>query len=212
MAVGRTTPSPRVGLIILAAGNSRRMGCDKLMADLGGQPVLSHVLHSAASSGLPALCVIADPASVSARLALDSGFPTVVAEDHALGMAHSIRAGIEACPADWDAALIMLGDMPLTTSELLTAIAAASAPDRIVVPIAGGQRGNPVSWGRNHFHDLVQLSGDQGGRKLLAARPEAVLPIQWPDLDEIRMDVDEPSSLARARDAFQRRARQRSEQ
>lgn len=212
MTGGPKTAPPLAGLIILAAGKSQRMGQDKLMADLEGQPVLSHVLDAAVSAGLPGLCVIPDAKSDCANLARERGIASVIARDHALGMAHSIRAGIEACPADWDAALIVLGDMPLVTSDLLRAIAAKSAPDRIVAPFADGKRGNPVSWGRDHFCALIQLAGDQGGKELLAKRGDAIWPVDWPDLDEISMDVDEPASLARARDAFQRRVRQRSEQ
>ncbi|RVT91255.1 nucleotidyltransferase family protein [Sphingomonas crocodyli] len=178
-----------VGAIILAAGLSRRMGTDKLAADLGGKPVLAHAVDAVAAAGLP-MIVAAPPAMP---------FPGAVeVPDHALGMGHSIAAAIRAVPADWSAALICLGDMPFVTPATLCALAAKAGEDLIVAPVHEDQRGNPLVWGRGFFAQLAGLSGDTGGRALLAGAGEklVLLPVDDPG---VLIDVDTPEALMAAR-------------
>lgn len=182
------------------------------MADLDGQPVLAHVLAAIRNAGVNALCVVADGKGAAALFCEANGVPTVESRDHALGMAHSLRAGLSACPREWDAVIVALGDMPLITSGLISAIAATSGPNHIVMPVVGAERGNPVSWGRAFFEPLSTLSGDQGGRILLPHFADAIREVQWHDLSEIRLDVDDPDTLEIARQTIHRRARHRSEQ
>jgi molybdenum cofactor cytidylyltransferase len=184
----------RAGAVILAAGASRRMGANKLVAMLGGKPVLGWVLEAVAAAGLPPPVVVTDGRSEAVGAVLKScPHSPAIAPDAAQGMARSIAAGIAAVPHDWQAALICLGDMPLVSSDLLRALAARSHPDAICAPVYAGRRGHPVLWGRNHFAALMALEGDNGARGLMAGF-EAVA---WHD-DSIFGDVDTPEDLARA--------------
>jgi molybdenum cofactor cytidylyltransferase len=188
------------------------MGADKLVADLAGRPVLAHVLDAFAMAGIPTLCVVGEEEGKAANVAKTSSIPLVVAGNHALGMAHSLRAGLSACPIGWDAVIVALADMPLVSPALLFEIAAAADHDHIVVPVCGEERGNPVAWGRDFIPALSKLSGDRGGRSLMPRFAGAIREVPWHDLSEIRLDVDDPAALETAREIVQRRARQRSEQ
>jgi len=113
------------------------------------------------------------------------------------GMATSLRAGIAALPADVDAALVCLGDMPRVSGSDLDAIAAAFQPEgdfTIVVPTYQKKRGNPVLFARRHFAEIAALAGDVGARALIDQHADAVrfVPIDDPG---ITVDVDTPEML-----------------
>ncbi len=186
--------TPKVGAIILAAGSSRRMGANKLCADLHGKSVIAHVADAVAEAGLPGLIVLGHQAEAVRDSLGARNLIWVEASDHALGQAHSLVAGVRAIPADWDAALICLGDMPLVSASLLQGMAKVASRQSIIVPEFEGRRGNPVLWGRDWFGALQSLSGDVGARDLLLRHSKDVTHFAWRD-DSIHRDADTPQAL-----------------
>jgi molybdenum cofactor cytidylyltransferase len=191
--------TPLCGAIILAAGHSRRMGSNKLLALYQGKPLVAHVADAVAAAGLPAIVVLGHAEQEMRAALANREVRFVVAEDHAQGMGHSIAAGIRAAPSDWQAAIICLGDMPLVPAALLRRLAEAADPAAILIPTFDGRRGNPVLWGRNHFSALKKLHGDQGARALIASQRSAAY-IAWTD-DSILRDFDTPDALKKLREA-----------
>lgn len=100
------------------------------------------------------------------------GLPVTItlAEDWQEGMAASLRAGIRAV-GDCDAALVMLCDQPLMTTELLAALLQAWEPGSIVASDYGEALGPPCVFDRAYFPELLALTGDSGARKLLKKYP-----------------------------------------
>lgn len=193
--------APRIAAIVLAAGRSTRMGAEnKLVADVGGKPMVRRVVAAAlASRARPVLAVTGHMAAeVSAALAgLDV---TVVANpDYATGLASSLKAGIRALSSDCDAALILLGDMPQITQAHIDTLIAAFTPDAIVVPVHAGRQGNPVLWPARYFPELLQLDGDAGAKRLIGTHAAHVREIDL-GTDAIFADIDTPEALARLRD------------
>lgn len=175
------------------------MGANKLLADLGGKPVIVHVLDAIGTAGLPPpIIVCGHDAAALQGIADRSGARIVIATDWSKGLARSLAAGLAAVPADAVAAMICLGDMPFVSPGLLRKVADAAGPACIVAPFAGGRQGHPVLWGRCWFDRLLTLEGDAGGRGLIAANPAALHRI---DTDEagIHADVDTPAALSDAR-------------
>ncbi len=191
-----------VGAIILAAGQSRRMGANKLVADFRGKPLLAHVVDAVSSAGLPPPIVVTGHAQDLLAAAL-AGWDVrfVHAGDHAAGLSRSLAAGLGAVPSAWQAAIICLGDMPLVSPDLLRAMAARATPDAIVVPRHAERRGNPVLWGRAYFARLAAIDGDVGGKALLDELADTVVDIAWDDASILR-DVDTPADLASLRHEF----------
>jgi molybdenum cofactor cytidylyltransferase len=116
------------------------------------------------------------------------------------GLATSVKAGIAAVPASADGAIVCLGDMPLIDAKLIDRLIEAFAPDRgslIVVPVAGGRRGNPVLWSRRFFPELMALDGDIGARHLIAQHAEAVAEVEVEGKSAF-LDIDTPEMLADA--------------
>lgn len=200
-AASEQTPAtgPRVAALVLAAGRSSRMGADnKLLAEVGGVPMVLRAVNSARASLAASVTVVVGHEGDSvANAVADTGATVARNPDFAQGMSASLRHGIAALPDDADAVLVLLGDMPRITAEHLDRIIAAFDPAQpsIVVPEKDGRRGNPILWPREFFAAMTQLSGDQGARGLIAAHTDRVKRVAVAD-DAIFIDVDRPCDLA----------------
>lgn len=180
-----------VGAIVLAAGLSRRMGAAKLALPVDGVPMLARTLATVEAAGLPLLVVTGGHADAIRAIAADR--PTVHAQHHAEGLAESLKAGLAAAPTDWDAALVVLGDMPFLSADTLRRLAdalAGGAP--AVVPVDEGRRGNPAGFARTTWPRLMALTGDQGARLLLDSLGAHDIPVEDPG---IHRDLDRPEDL-----------------
>ena len=167
-----SSPAAGVAAVILAAGSSSRMAPRNklLLTDPAGETMVARVADAVLASRICGVWVVVGHQAESVAVALGSRSVTLVhAPDHASGLAFSLARGIAALPADVQAALICLGDMPDISSSVIDRIIAAYQPDsdrHIVVPVHLGHRGNPVLWGRRYFPDILTLAGDRGARVL----------------------------------------------
>jgi molybdenum cofactor cytidylyltransferase len=190
---------PQIAAIILAAGLSRRMGSNKLLARLpNGKTMLAQTVENTIASAAHPVLVVTGHQDAQIRAAL-SGLPVrfIHAENFAAGMAESFRTGIAALAANIGAALIILGDMPLVPPAALDRLMAAYDPEEgreIVVPIFDGQRGNPVLWGSRFFPEFLDITGDMGARNILRRHMESVAEVQMQD-DAVLRDFDTPAAL-----------------
>jgi len=190
-----------VAAILLAAGQSRRMGRqNKLLAEFGGEPLIRRSAKAALASRASPVIVVTGHMDGKIRAALD-GLDVTFAHnaDYAEGLASSLKRGLDAVPADCAAALIMLADMPAIGTSALDRLLEAFDPAAgrsIVLPTAAGKRGNPVIWAREHFAELQGLTGDTGARHLLAMHEDAVARVEIGE--EALTDVDTPEALEAA--------------
>lgn len=194
-------PRPAVPAILLAAGAGRRYGPDdKLLADIGGIPLIRRMAMAFLQAGCtPAIVVL--PPDRPERAAALSGLDVTIATNPAPGdgMAASIRAGLETLPADADACLVSVADLPgLTPGHVRAVLAAAPAdPESVIVlPVHDGRHGHPVLWGRRFFPDLMHLTGDSGGRPLLDRYRDSIRAVAIGE-SGIIADIDTPDDLAR---------------
>jgi molybdenum cofactor cytidylyltransferase len=191
--------APRVAAIVLAAGQSRRMGAiNKLLAGIDGVPMVARVVDAALASHADPVVVVTGHEADRIRAALD-GRPVVFADnrDFADGLSTSLRAGLATLPDDVTAALVCLGDMPALKAGQLDRLIAAYDPVEgraICVPTHLGKRGNPVLWDRRFFADMAGLSGDVGARHLIGANTELVVEVEMDD-DAVLIDIDSPAAL-----------------
>jgi len=208
-----TRPQPREGrgpdgnrhvtAVILAAGRSTRMGGpNKLLADLGGKPLVRIVTEQALASKAKSVIVVTGHQADLVEKALDGlDVKFVRNPDFALGLASSVKAGVSAIPGEADGAVICLGDMPMISAQLIDHLIEAFAPDRgnlIAIPVSDGRRGNPVLWSRRFFNELMTLDGDIGARHLIAKHGEAVAEVPVEGFGAF-LDVDTPQALEAAR-------------
>jgi len=188
-----------VAALILAAGRSERMGgVNKLVATIGGKPLVRFVAEAALASRAAPVTVVTghDAAAVGAAL---TGLDVALVHNphYAQGLSTSLAAGIAALPEDADGAIVLLGDMPRIDAATIDRLIAALNPEQgihIVVPTCGGERGNPVVWSAAYFDRLTTVTGDAGGRRLIAANGPAVAQVECGPA--VAVDVDTPEALA----------------
>ena len=213
-----TRPQPReeaapehgrqVAAVVLAAGRSTRMGAiNKLIAEIGGKPLVRIATEQALASRAKPVIVVTGHERDKVEGALAS-LPVrfVHNPDYAEGLGTSLKAGIAAVPADADGAIVCLGDMPQVDAALIDKLLTVFDPERgalVVVPTFNGRRGNPVVWARRFFHDLMAISGDIGARHLIGSYSEAVAEV--PVAGEAALtDVDTPESLSAVKAEIER--------
>ncbi len=177
---------PKVELLLLAAGASRRMGGkDKLLRLAQDEPLLRRVAGQLVQSRCERLLVALPPQHDARRAALD-GIAAQIVEtpDWQEGMAASIRALMQAVSPDTDAVVLALADMPDVTAEHVDALIEAFAPHRgheiCRACDAAGNAGHPVLFGRRFFEPLAALAGDAGARSLLIQWRDFVMPVPTP--------------------------------
>ncbi len=133
--------------IVLAAGEGRRFGSQKMLADLDGEPLLNRTLQSVLDGGVDRIVVVRSLSSDLERVTLlaDPRVTVVVNPDPDRGMFSSILAGLSAAERV-DAILILPGDMPFVRAETISAVSIECArTDRIVSPRFNGERGHPIA-------------------------------------------------------------------
>ena len=187
----------RIAAVVLAAGQSTRMGSNKLLAELGSKPLLAHTVAQIKASGVDEIVVVTghQRAEIESALA-GAGVRFVHNPAFADGLASSIRTGIHAVQ-NFDAAFICLGDMPLIRADDMKRMVAAFDVEEgrtLIAPAQGRKLGNPVLWGQEHFASLLALEGDRGARGLLEARRDSIVEIAV-EHDGIMLDADTPEAL-----------------
>jgi molybdenum cofactor cytidylyltransferase len=186
--------------VVLAAGASRRMGRAKQLLPVGGRPLLEGVVASAGASRLDEVVVVLGARADDILAAVDLGRARPVRNrDHAAGMSTSLRAGLAALGPEVDRAMIILGDQPAISADLLDEL--LDLQERSGLPAAAlsfaGLLHPPVVLARELWGDLASLEGDVGCRAVIRARPELVAPL--PAEGDLRhpVDVDTPEDYAR---------------
>ncbi len=200
--------APRIATLVLAAGRSSRMRTEnKLLANVGGVPIVRRVVETALASSARPVCVVVGHQAERVRAALEGLDVRFVANaDYAEGLSTSLRAGLASLPGDIDGAVVMLGDMPEIAAGLVDRLVAAFAPKEgrgIALPVADGKRGNPVLWSRDYFAEMMDVAGDTGAKHLLGTHADAIVEIAADEA--VHTDIDTPDALAALRDRHGRR-------
>lgn len=199
----RETPArpPRVHTIVLAAGKSSRMGGpNKLLSTFDSEPLVRRVAGRVLASQSRSATVVTGHQGVAVVKALD-GLNVAIADNpaYADGLSTSLKAGIAAVPANADAAMVVLGDMPEVTTDDLNRLIrefGRAGGQAIIRASSGGKRGNPVILPRAAFAELALAEGDSGARALMENGRHEVVDV---DIGPGAMvDVDTPEALKEA--------------
>ena len=185
------TDSPSAGAVILAAGESTRFGSDKRRFRLADGRTMLETTLAAYRGVFDEIFLVLKPADEVWASALDKVQP-VYARDAALGMGHSLAAGVRA-GRHLDYLFVALADMPDVQAMTLKRLKVApTGPDSIVLPVYRGTPGHPVGFGSAHFGDLQHLTGDAGARDVVRAHGGSTLRIEVNDPGVLK-DYDVPT-------------------
>ncbi len=200
----------RIAGIVLAAGNSSRMGParNKLVEQIAGRPLVAGPVDALLAAGIEPVLVVTGFEGDRVRSSLGERACQFVrheawAEGMGSSLAHGAQAILALAPTP-EAVLVCVGDLPgLRAQHVERVVEAAHAgsggidPLRIVIPTHRSHRGHPVLFGALHFSALARLTGDQGGRSILDANEAHVCTVELDD-DAILRDIDTPAELGMA--------------
>ncbi len=183
-----------IGIIVLAAGRSRRFKGDKRLAKLDcGIPLLEATLRNIPEEFQRRLLVLRPGDATLATTYAARGWQVHFAPDSHLGLGHSLASAIRQVQ-DWSGCLIALGDMPFIHPQTFLQLRQALVDYPMVVPVYQGRRGNPAGFRSNYFAPIARLQGDRGARQLL--REHASLCHEEDCGDPgILEDIDTPAAL-----------------
>ncbi|MGQ0572559.1 MAG: nucleotidyltransferase family protein [Armatimonadota bacterium] len=188
---------PFVSAVVLAAGGSTRMGRPKLALPVQGAPMICRAVKAAlASQCREVIVVLGANADVYQPLLDGLNVRLAVNPDPGEGMGSSIRVGVEAVSPDAQGVVILLGDQPFISSELIDRLIETAAADgrRIVASAYRDTVGPPVFFNRALFLELLTLEGDRGARSVIEAYPKQGIALP---LDErASVDIDTADDFA----------------
>lgn len=191
-----------VAAIILAAGRGTRFGGEpKLLAELGGKPLVRLVAEAALRARTDPVVLVTGHRSAEVEAAVaDLPLRTFFNERYEHGLSTSLQAGFRSLPGDAEAAVILLADMPRIGAPLIDRLAGAwieAGRPAALIPTYRGRRGNPVVLSALLRPEIGELTGDAGAGPLLKRRSDVVLH----DVDDpaLVQDVDDPAALAALR-------------
>lgn len=199
----RAAPELSIGVMVLAAGQARRMGGagHKLLAEFEGVPLARRVAKRALDAQCGPVAFVTGYRAEDVAAAIgDLDLEIVYNPDFETGMASSIKCGLTAsCFQHSDAVMVVLADMPGITVDDLKALAEAfrgSGGSAIVRAVAAGKRGNPVILPRSTFDELALLQGDVGARHVIENCGLPIIDVEIGTAAHI--DVDTPEAVERA--------------
>jgi molybdenum cofactor cytidylyltransferase len=180
----------QVAIIVLAAGNARRFGSDKLMADLDGAPLGLRAARNLAGIDAAAHFAVCQPKAVISSLYAEAGY-AVVENPHAdIGLSGSLHLAVAAAAkTQAQALLIALADMPFIMASHIDALIQA-CDGEIIASLDGNQSMPPAIFPRSTWPFLLETKGDAGARQILVRARSLAAPI-----GSLR-DIDTPDDLA----------------
>lgn len=185
----------KTGCVVMAAGNARRFGENKLAAGAGGRSLIRRALEAIPGEALEQVAVVTQYPEIL-KLAEAFRFSAVRNEHPDWGISHTIRLGLEAL-GDCDGAMFLVSDQPLLRRESVRALAELwrSQPENIAALAHGGVRGNPCIFPARFFPELLELREDHGGNTVIRRHEESLILLEVPA--EELTDVDTPEALHR---------------
>ena len=185
----------KTGVLLLAAGQSRRFQSHKLLHPMNdSRPMILSSLDIYRFLELP-LTVIVRPDDAALRnLLRKERVSFQVNNDAASGIGTSIACGVKKNP-DWSGWLIALADMPFIHRHTVAQVAALTAPEKIIRPVFQGKAGQPVVFGCKFRDQLMALQGDTGARSVIERNPDQLQLLSVND-PGILHDIDTHHDLA----------------
>ena len=190
----RTLVGRQYGIVALAAGLSSRYGGNKLLEEqVDGRPLYEVILDKlGAFSDCTRVIVTRFPEIAGA--AGERGVRAVINQEPERGISHSLKLGLTEClrqNPDLRGVLCMVCDQPYLEPETMERILEEgfSYPGAIVCAGHGERRGNPVLWDKSYFPELLELTGDTGGRQVIKRYPERVRLVECGEKELADVDI-----------------------
>lgn len=193
----------RAAAIVLAAGESKRMGQNKLLLRLNDKTLIENILDAIAAANINETVVVLghEPQQIiNVIKQRPETIKMVMNEDYEQGMTASFQKGLQSV-SNVDGAFLVLGDQPILDNSLLTTMIQEMEknPDKalIVSPTHRGKKGHPLLFSRRLFSEILGLNKTQTIRDIVHRHVDRLLTIEAPAWTTI--DIDTPEDFARIR-------------
>jgi len=189
-----------VSAIILAAGESKRMGQPKQLMPWGRSTILEQTVDRLLSCRIgEAIVVVGHEAEEVTKIIADRPVKIVTNPAYRQGMSTSIVAGLNLIDNSTQGVMLVLADQPLVDSRIVNKLIEEFGDHNkgIVTPAYEGRRGHPVIFSIKYKGELLGLKGDIGGRQIIERHPDDILEVAV-DSPSIHIDIDTASDYAEA--------------
>ena len=182
--------------LILAAGESKRMGSPKALLEFQGETFLDRLIRVFSEFCAPVLVVVGSDAA-TVRSGVKSPERVIFAEnsDYRLGQLSSMQCGLRAVPATAEGVLFTLVDHPNVRASTIQALLDPPA-QLLAIPRFEGRRGHPIYFRRDLFPEFLSLPPDSQAKLVVSRHAGGT---RWADVDDrgILDDVDDPAAYRR---------------
>jgi molybdenum cofactor cytidylyltransferase len=179
----------KIRSIILAAGESRRMGFPKMLLQINGKTMIENVIGNVAGSGtIDILVVLGAGREKLTELVMKYDIKYCFNENYSQGMLSSVQCGFRNLPQDTDAVLVFQGDQPFISSQVIDSIIGAyrSTGKGIVMPVFKGKRGHPLLLDIKYRAQIEKLDPNLGLRSIAYLYSDDVLEVETDDPGVLR--------------------------
>jgi len=183
-----------INAIVLAAGESKRMGKSKPLLKIKDKTFLEQIISALKASDVDRITIVLGAGAEMIKNSIDlSGTNIVINKDYQKGQLSSLIAAIKDAPQETDAILVCLVDNPFITKEVINKIIAKfkETNNPIIVPVFNRKRGHPTLFSRSMFSELVNAPKEQGARYVLRSNAEKVLELETSE-STILTGIDTP--------------------
>ncbi len=183
-----------INALVLAAGESQRMGKPKPLLRFGNATFLEQIVSVLRLSDADRIAVVLGAQAESIQASVDlSGVEVVVNRDYQKGQLSSLLAGLQSVPPRTEAILLCLVDNPFLTTDVVNRVIQAfrTGQNSIVIPTWRNRRGHPALFARAVFEELRNAPADEGARAVVNADPRRILEVDVRD-PAILIGIDTP--------------------
>jgi molybdenum cofactor cytidylyltransferase len=183
-----------INAIILAAGESKRMGKLKPLLKFNDSTFLGQIISVLRLSDVDTITVVLGAEAETIKKYVDlSGTRVVINENYQKGQLSSLIAAIEQSSQDTEAILVCLVDNPFVTKEVVDKIVAKfkETNNPIIVPVFNKRRGHPTLFSRSLFDELLSAPEEEGARYVLYSNEEKILELETSE-SGILIGIDTP--------------------
>ena len=185
----------KIGCVVMAAGNARRFGENKLAVSFRGKSLIRRTLEAVPGTLFEKVTVVTQYPDI-AGLAKEFNFTAIHNANPDYGISHTLQLGLSAL-RDCDGALFLVSDQPLLRQASVQALVELwkTQPERIAALGHGGVRGNPCLFPARFFPELMALREDRGGNAVIRRHEDALVLLE---VDGAELyDVDTAQALER---------------
>lgn len=194
--------------VVLAAGLSSRMGVQKLLLPFGGKTVITHIVDQLLAGSLGEIHVVVGHQAERIGAELSGRAVSIVKNpNYKSGMLSSVRCGLKSLPEKCRAVMVVLGDQPTITDELINQMVQSfeATEKTILVPLYNNKRGHPIIFSKHYRDEILTQFDDVGLRGLLQAHPDEVSELKV-TTSAVLCDIDCPQDYKKALALFENNA------